>query len=259
MEEKAVKETKTVKQEKSMNIYLKMLKATEKINRVAKNLKVGLGQSQYKAVGEADVLEAVKPVEAEIGIYSFPVSRRIVESKEFITTSEYNGKTSEKVTMWLRLEVVYRFVNVDDPEDFIDITTYGDGIDPQDKAVGKAMTYADKYALLKAYKVETGDDPDQHHSQDMKPNYKPQPQAKTNPSYAKASEPQPEIEFVDGPIDNNKADALKMLAESKGVTMLQVLKRYNKQSATELLMSEWHSAMKALEITKAKEKIDLGL
>jgi len=262
MEEKAVKESKATKkeeQDKPANIYLKMLKATEKINRVAKNLKVGLGQSQYKAVGESDVLEAVKPVEAEIGIYSFPVSRRIIESKEFVTTSEYNGKTSEKVTMFLRLEVVYRFVNVDDPSDYIDITTYGDGIDPQDKAVGKAMTYADKYALLKAYKVETGDDPDQHHSQDMKPNYKPQQQAKTNQTYAKANEPEPESESEDGPIDKNKVDALKMLADSKGVTMLQVLKRYNKQSASELLISEWMSAMKALEITKPKEKVDLGL
>ena len=66
----------------------------------------------------------------------------------------------------LRIETTYRFVNIENPEEFIEITTYGDGIDTQDKAVGKAMTYADKYALLKAYKIITGDDPDQEHSPD---------------------------------------------------------------------------------------------
>ena len=59
------------------------------------------------------------------------------------------------------MKTVYRFVNVDNPADYIDITTYGDGVDSQDKAPGKAMTYGDKYALLKAYKIITGDDPDQ--------------------------------------------------------------------------------------------------
>ena len=36
-----------------------------------------------------------------------------------------------------------------------------------DKAPGKAMTYADKYALMKAYKMVTGDDPDQNASDDL--------------------------------------------------------------------------------------------
>ena len=49
----------------------------------------------------------------------------------------------------------------------MEITTYGDGVDSQDKAPGKAMTYSDKYALLKAYKIQTGDDPDQNASEPM--------------------------------------------------------------------------------------------
>ena len=39
-----------------------------------------------------------------------------------------------------------------------------EGIAPQDKGSGKAMPYADKYALMKAYKISTGDDPDQNAS-----------------------------------------------------------------------------------------------
>jgi ERF superfamily. len=64
----------------------------------------------------------------------------------------------------MRLEITYRFVNIDKPEEYIDIKTYGDGLDTGDKAPGKAMTYGDKYALMKGYKISTGDDPDKEAS-----------------------------------------------------------------------------------------------
>ena len=150
------------------NIYKKMSAITTELTAVAKNLNVGIGKAAYKAVGEADVLAAVKPLEEKHGVYSYPYSRKIVEADLVTTTSEYQGKVTEKTNRYLRIETVYRFVNIDNPEEYIDITTYGDGIDPQDKAVGKAMTYSDKYALLKAYKIITGEDPDQFKSEEGK-------------------------------------------------------------------------------------------
>lgn len=150
-----------------------MLEATQKISKVNKNLEVGLGKNQYKAVGEKDVLNAVKPIEIECGIYSYPKERKVIDTNILTTTKEYNGQTTESKQLFMRLEVTYRFVNVDKPEEYIDITTYGDGVDSQDKAPGKAMTYADKYALLKAYKIETGDDPDKEPSTNLKEIAKP--------------------------------------------------------------------------------------
>ena len=150
------------------NIYKKMSAITAELTAVAKNLNVGIGKAAYKAVGEADVLAAVKPLEEKHGVYSYPYSRKIVDSDLVTTTSEYKGKVTEKTNRYLRIETVYRFVNIDNPDEYIDITTYGDGIDPQDKAVGKAMTYSDKYALLKAYKIITGEDPDQFKSEEGK-------------------------------------------------------------------------------------------
>ena len=145
------------------NIYKKMLAITEEIGTVAKNLSVGLGKSQYKAVGEADVLAAVKPIEIKHGVYSYPMERNIIDKGELV--SSYNGQ--DKRQIYLRVEVKYRFVNIDNPDEYIDITSYGDGVDSQDKAPGKAMTYADKYALLKAYKIQTGEDPDQEESKPL--------------------------------------------------------------------------------------------
>ena len=151
-----------------MNIYEKMLAATVEVGNVAKNLEVGIGKNRYKATGEADVLAAVKKIEAKYGIYSYPISRKIVASDTYTTTKTYeNGNSAESTTLFMRLEIVYRFLNIEKPDEYIDIVSYGDGVDTNDKAPGKAMTYADKYALMKAYKIITGDDPDQDASGDI--------------------------------------------------------------------------------------------
>lgn len=149
-----------------MNIYEKLLNITSEIKTVNKNLEVGIGKNAYKAVGEADVLAAVKVLEEKYKIYSYPCKREVIDRAILETEKEYNGTVTKGNQIFLRIETTYRFVNIEKPEEFIEITTYGDGIDTQDKAVGKAMTYADKYALLKAYKIITGDDPDQEHSPD---------------------------------------------------------------------------------------------
>lgn len=145
-----------------MNIYEKLSEITAEISAVAKNLEVGFGANRYKAVGEADVLRAVKPIEKKHGVYSYPYSREVIESG---TMEKENSKGGKTVSLFMRVKTVYRFVNLEKPEEYVDIVTFGDGVDSQDKAPGKAMTYGDKYALLKAYKIVTGDDPDQNASE----------------------------------------------------------------------------------------------
>lgn len=146
-----------------LNIYQRMSKATEEIGVVAKNLMVETGKGKgYKAVSERDIIDAVKPIETKYGIYSYPYSREILESQTLESESQYGTKTS----FFTRIKTVYRFVNIDNPSEYIETTTFAEGIDSQDKGSGKGMTYGDKYALMKAYKISTGDDPDQNASED---------------------------------------------------------------------------------------------
>lgn len=152
----------------TLNIHQRMAAITAELQTVAKNLNVETGKGKgYKAVSERDVIDAVKPLEAKHGVYSYPASRRVLESAALESENEYNGRVTKKTTFFERIETVYRFVNTDDPTDFIETTTFAEGIDSQDKGSGKAMTYADKYALMKAYKISTGDDPDQTASEDV--------------------------------------------------------------------------------------------
>lgn len=145
-----------------MNLYEKMAAITAELQTVAKNLTVQQTKtSAYKAVYERDILDAVKPLESKYGIYSYPSSREILESNMLESESEWQGKVTKKTTFMTRIKTVYRFVNIEKPEEYIETTSFAEGIDSQDKGSGKAMTYSDKYALMKAYKISTGDDPDQ--------------------------------------------------------------------------------------------------
>lgn len=219
------------------NIYQKMSEATDKIGVVAKNLNVQTGQGRgYKAVSERDILDAVKPVEIELGIYSFPLEREIVESELLKTETDRGVKT----TFYTKLRTVYRFVNTDAPEEFIDITSYAVGMDSGDKGDGKAMTYADKYALMKAYKISTGDDPDKDASEDK--DY--------TPVKGRKATPQEIPDFPEPVVTETSITALFKTAEKKGVPMANILKTYGVNSAGELTYEQWTNAMKRLEATK---------
>ena len=144
------------------NIFQRMAAVTAALKTVGKNLEVGTGRSSYKAVAERDILDAVKPAEEANGVYSYPSGRELIESR----TIERDGANPIYFT---RYKTTYTFVNVDNPEDKIDMVTYSEGIDTGDKGSGKAMTYGDKYALMKAYKISTGEDPDQEASPEETP------------------------------------------------------------------------------------------
>lgn len=156
----------------SKNIFQKMADITNELGTVAKNLNVAVNKTaSYKAVSEVDILNAVKPLEYKHGVYSYPHDTNII-NQEIVTTKTQYG---DKDNYFIRLERIYRFVNIEDKTDFIEVKSYGDGIDTGDKATGKAMTYADKYALMKAYKISTGDDPDKEASEEA-PKYQSKPQ-----------------------------------------------------------------------------------
>ncbi len=195
---------------KQMNIYEKMSAITEEIAKVAKNLTVGVGKNQYKGVSEADVLNAVKPIEIKYRVYSYPVQRNVIDASILTTQKEYEGNTTEKSQLFMRIETIYRFVNIDKPEEFIETTTYGDGIDSQDKSSGKAMTYSDKYALIKAYKIETGDDPDQNASE---------PLNKVEPKTPQTATPK-QIEIL---LKNYIGENLAKLLETNNITKIEDL------------------------------------
>lgn len=220
---------------KSLNIYQRLALITAELDRVKKGLTVEMGGGKsYKAVSEGDVLDAVKPLEEKYRVYSKPLKRDVIESGT-IENEKIDYKTKEKYTtkqLFMRVKVLYRFINIDNPSDYSDTESLGDGVDSQDKAPGKAMTYADKYALLKAYKIETGDDPDAKGSEELK-------------GFTKKKEDYSDLPFGDEQYEHDKKQSFRMqvfeLLNSKGLknaVVVDWLQGKNKQRVEELTDSE---------------------
>lgn len=133
-----------------MNIYQKIAEVMKEVQYLAKDDQVAFGTTKYKALSEEKVTTVMRQKLIDHGLVVYPAFQ----------TSSRQGQITH-------VDVVYRMVNIDDPNEFIEIATCGDGADTQDKGSGKAMTYAFKYMWLRTFALPTGEDPDKISSAEL--------------------------------------------------------------------------------------------
>ncbi|MGO0173846.1 ERF family protein [Bacillus licheniformis] len=132
-----------------MNIYQKLVE----VRKAVPYLKKSNQGHQYNYTGSSQVVGAIREKIDELGLLLIPA---IVDKK---VTAEKNGN---RITYFTELDIEYTWVNAEKPDETIKTTFYAQGIDiGGEKGVGKALTYAEKYFLLKQFNVPTDqDDPD---------------------------------------------------------------------------------------------------
>jgi len=107
---------------------------------------------KYNYVTESDVISAFSKAMKKQGVFMFS---SIVE-RDCQSYKTGGGKDAFLVTVKMQVT----FVDTESGESFSCIF-YGDGSDSNDKAIYKAITGAQKYALMKTFLVATGDVPEQ--------------------------------------------------------------------------------------------------
>lgn len=127
-------------QPRQFNIYQRMNAVQQEIDYIQKEKKQGM---RYSIVSHDAVTAAVRPLMVKHGVIYYPMDFNLKQT----------GNRTELVCTVI-------FQNIDNPSDSMAVSTAGYGIDDQDKGPGKAISYAVKYALLKALGLESGDDPD---------------------------------------------------------------------------------------------------
>lgn len=136
----------------------------KEVKGIDKNLTVGNGSSAYKGVSDQDVKKIIGEAMERNGLSIIPTS---VEPTLRIDRWEetYNGQTKQKQQVFSEVRTKYLLMH--ESGESIELSGYGHGVDTQDKAAGKATTYALKYALLYTFLVPTGkiDDADAVHSE----------------------------------------------------------------------------------------------
>lgn len=122
---------------------------------------------QFSYVGSSDVLGALHTAINDAGLLLIPsiTSHKLNERVEQVMQyNKFTKKNEEKdrVTYFTELEMNMRWQNIDDKDDYIDCSWYAQGVDiAGEKGVGKALTYGEKYFLLKFFNIATDkDDPD---------------------------------------------------------------------------------------------------
>jgi hypothetical protein len=133
--------------EEGMNIYQRVHKVMQAVAYVRKDKQV----ENYMAVTHDMVTAVVRPHFVEAGIV---ISPRVVSGVMLDT-----GRKSKSGNPAMRYEGTFEvdFINMDEPADKITIRLDAHADDYGDKAPGKAISYATKYAVLKLLMLETGE------------------------------------------------------------------------------------------------------
>lgn len=136
-----------------MNLMQRINEVRKAIAYIQKDKAVSTGAGIYKAVTHDAVTAMVREHMVNQGIVSWP---HLVES----TSMPYEVNADMVRAKQFRYEATYDFTfcNVEDPKDSLTIRIQAHAMDNADKAPGKALSYAKKYALLKLFELETGED-----------------------------------------------------------------------------------------------------
>lgn len=141
-----------------MNIYQKLIEVRRAVPYLQKESK----GHQYNYTGSSQVLSAVRQKLDELSLILIP---RITSTNVLTETVENKDKydnLKKTTTYFTELTMTMTWVNAENPEEAIECPWYAQGVDiAGEKGVGKALTYSEKYFLLKQFNIATDkDDPD---------------------------------------------------------------------------------------------------
>tara|TARA_R100001594_G_scaffold100354_3_gene135004 strand:+ start:1427 stop:2023 length:597 start_codon:yes stop_codon:yes gene_type:complete len=191
--------------EKIPNIYERILAVMDDLHYVQKeNKKVN---NQYSFVSHDAVTAALHPL---------LVKHRIVMIPSIVEHTIDGNRTTATVSV--------AFVNPDEPDDRVVSTFVGFGIDNQDKGIGKAVSYATKYAILKTFVLETGDDPERD-----------------------------QIDYEPGFISDSEIESLTELIENTGTNLEKFCSHYRINNLQAMPKNRLDEAVNAL--SKKREKV----
>lgn len=132
-----------------MNIYQRINEVRKAINYIQKDKSVSAGPAgSYRAVTHDAVTGMIRQHLVEHGVIIAPT----------LIDSVFHAKEEGAKQRLYSASYDVRFINMDAPDECVTIRIEAHALDNGDKAPGKAISYATKYAILKLFNIETGED-----------------------------------------------------------------------------------------------------
>ena len=210
--------------------FAEIIKQVSQDKRLVPDLLKAENGNNFRAISESAILDVISPVLEENHFYY------TVEVKDsHLDIKEAFGSKGKKLQFIATITVKLRFWHhwEDDysPNEVCHSEAAGMGIDDNDKAMGKAYTYAVKYALLKLFRLRYGDDPDFEASKPLhveKPKeekIKPEKEDK-KPKGAEKPQKSGKSSGMDKPMTEAQRDYILGMMKQKNVAERDVLEKF---------------------------------
>lgn len=150
-----------------MNLYQKI----NEVKKVAKTLSKDAetsGKGAYSYVSGSQILSMIKEKMEDLGLLFLPVK---TESRGWTTFEYENASGNAKTDFIVEGIVSYEWINAEEPSERqrVDFDYYGQQNDIS-KAFGSALTYSERYLLLKSLGAPTDEDDPDKKTEDKKGN-----------------------------------------------------------------------------------------
>lgn len=149
-------ETKT----NEKNLFQKLIEVKKAVAYIQKDASSGGGGFSYKYASGSNVLLKVNEILNKEGVI---LKTEVVKSTYMPIEIEVrrNNQPTKKTEYLYSLEMLMTWVNADNPEEKDENHWAGYGCNGEEKGFGSALTYAERYFMLKYFNIPTDDmDPD---------------------------------------------------------------------------------------------------
>lgn len=135
-----------------MNLYQKLVEIQKSVRALGKNSNAGYGASAYQYVSGSKVLDCIRPKMDELGIL---LTQQIdsIENERI----DYMTKNGEKSELMSKVTMTFTWIDAESGEK-LPVKFGANGMNNWDKGLGSALTYAERYFLLKFFHIATDED-----------------------------------------------------------------------------------------------------
>lgn len=135
-----------------MSVYKKLHQVQAATRSLAANTEGQTGAAKYNYVSGSKLLGVIRPLMDSLGLI---LTQEVVDiNNQPITYMTRNG---EKTEMFTTAHIRFTWVDTEDGSQIVN-DFYANGMNAWDKGLGSALTYAERYYLMKTFHIATDED-----------------------------------------------------------------------------------------------------
>ena len=135
-----------------MSVYKKLHQVQAATRSLAANTEGQTGAARYNYVSGAKLLGVIRPLMDSLGLI---LTQEVVDIINKPIT--YSTKNGEKTEMFTTAHIRFTWVDTEDGSTIVN-DFFANGMNAWDKGLGSALTYAERYYLMKTFHIATDED-----------------------------------------------------------------------------------------------------